>query len=135
MSSLYVREKLREWCRTAPGIVLPYFDTVNIEQRPTVPRWATLNFVASFSSKITYCGDIEETGTFDYVALGAAGVGDVDLITAAENDIAILLAQVDRRLTLLRATPPDDFLQAGSVPWYTVSMVVDYTYQRPAAAA
>jgi len=135
MSSLYVRDTVRGWLKSASGIVLPFFDTINAEVDPPLLNapWSTLVFVSANSTKITYCGLMEERGTFDFVALGQAGVGDRDLIAAAENDVAILLAQIDapHRLTLLRATPPEDFLQAGSTPWYTVSMVIDYLYEQP----
>jgi hypothetical protein len=140
MSSLYVRDTLRGWLRDpALGLVLPFIDTVNVEaDAPKIGArvpWATLNFVSSFSETISYCGHIEERGSVDYIALGTAGVGDRELIAAAEHDVAIVLAQLDRYLTLREATPPDDFVQAGSVPWYTVSMTINYTYERPLVVA
>jgi len=139
MSSLFVRDTVRGWLTSAPGLVLPYVDTVNQEVNPPIlgAPWATLAFISATSQTISYCGLVEERGTFDYIALGPPGKGDRQLIAAAENDVAILLAQVDpaARLTLLRASPPEDFLQGGSVPWYTVSMVIEYQYIQPGAGA
>ena len=134
MSSLYVRETVRGWLRDTPGLILPFFDTVNQEQHPDAPAWSTLLFVNANASKVTYCGHIEERGTFDFLALARPGGGDAALLRAAEHDAAILLACGDARLTLLHAGPPDDFLQAGGVPWYTVAISIDYFYLQPLPA-
>lgn len=134
MSSLYVRDLVRGWSQDAGlGLVLPYVETVNVETDPRVPSWFTLAWVSAQATRITYCGSMEESGSFDFIALGKPGIGDRELLAAAEHDVAILLAQADPtgRLTLLRASPPQDFLQGGSVPWYTVSMVIDYLYEQP----
>lgn len=134
MSSVYVRDTLRSWAATSEGLVLPFYDTVNIEQRPDVPQWATLAFIQGSTEVVTYCGAIQERGVVDYVAFGLPGAGDNDLLEAAEHDVAILLSKVDRagRLTLLRAGPPEDFFQAQGVPWYSVSFSLDYIYAQPA---
>jgi hypothetical protein len=134
MSSLYVRDLMADWMVNTPGLVLPYVDTINREVSPKQGTpWATLSFVSALTQKITYCGHMEERGTFDYIALGQAGIGARDLIAAAEHDLALVMQQADPggRLTLLQHTPPEDFLQGGSVPWYTVSMIVDYLYEQP----
>lgn len=133
MASLYVRETVAQWL-TLPGMTLPYVDTINREQDPQHPvPWATLMFISGVTSTVTYCGGMEERGAFDYVALGRAGIGSHDLIAAAEHDLALLMQQNDPngRLTLLHASPPEDFMQGGSVPWYTVSMIVEYLYEQP----
>lgn len=137
MSSLYVRDTLRGWCMDPGlGLMLPFFDTVNVEVKPPAPRWATVVFVSANNTPTTYCGGMEERGSFDYVALGVAGIGDRDLIAAAEHDVEILLQQSDPdgRFSLLWPSPPQDYLQAGSTPWYTVSMVVDYVFEHSRAA-
>lgn len=133
MSSLYVRDLLADWMANTPGLTLPYVDTINREVSPQQPvPWATLSFVSAIAQTITYCGHMEERGTFDYIALGQPGIGGRNLIAAAEHDLALVMQQADPggRLTLLHHTPPEDFLQAGSVPWYTVSMIVDYLYEQ-----
>ena len=132
MSSLYVRDTVRGWCRDS-AMRLPFVDTINTEVNPTVPMWATLAFVTGATQKMTYCGTMVEAGVFDYIALARPGLGDHDLLDAAEEDVARLLASWDpeRRLTLLRASAPQDFLQGGSTPWYTVTMAIDYTYMQP----
>lgn len=135
MSSLYVRSMARGWCSDI-DMTLPFLDTVNTEADPPGPMWSTLVFVSANNTVTNYCGGMEETGTFDFIALGTAGLGDVELFTAAEHDVALLMQRADPsgRLTLLHASPPEDFLQAGSAPWYTVSMVISYSYQHPVAA-
>jgi hypothetical protein len=132
MSSLYVRDMVRDWCRD-PEMSLPFLDTVNFEDKPPAPMWSTVSFVSAQTATTSYCGGIEERGIFDFIALGTGGVGDHDLIEAAEHDVALLLQHVDPayRLTLLRTSPAQDFLQAGGVPWYTVSFIVEYVYQQP----
>lgn len=136
MASIYVRNLMREWCSDA-AMTLPFYDTVNREIDPRDPMWSTLSFITALTSTVTYCGGIEERGMVDFIALGKPGIGDAGLLTAAEHDVALLLAQLDpeRRLTLLRSSPPEDFLQGGSVPWYTVSMVIEYVYAQPAPDA
>ncbi len=134
MSSLYVRDTVSQWLTNTPGMTLPFVDTINQEVSPKQPSpWCTLVFVSSTGQVINYCGGVEERGTFDYVALCRPGVGWRELIAAAEHDVALLLQQADPsgRLTLLHTSPPEDFLQGGSVPWYTVSMIVDYLYEQP----
>lgn len=136
MSSLYVRDTVRGWCRDA-AMQLPFLDTVNFEEKPPAPMWSTVSFVSAQTATTSYCGGIEERGVFDFIALGTGGVGDHDLIAAAEHDVALLLQQADpaHRLTLLRTSPAQDFLQAGGVPWYTVSFIVEYSYQQPPPGA
>jgi hypothetical protein len=135
MSSIAVREQLRAWMR-APEMVLPFHDTINQVQHPTAPMWSTLSFVSAQTQTLTYCGHIEERGIFDFIALGVAGAGDVALFNAAEHDVAQLMARRDpgRRLTLIRAGAPEDFLQGGSTPFYTVSMTVEYFFLQPLMA-
>lgn len=134
MSSLYVREKVRGWLTSTPGLQLPFFDTVNADETPTVEQWATVAFVTSATEPLDYCGGVEERGTFDYIALGKPGTGDAQLLAAAEHDVALLMQQADAtgRLVLQRVSAPEDFFQAGAVPWYTVSVSVDYRYVWPA---
>lgn len=134
MASLYVRDKVTQWLKL-PDRQLAYIDTINLEEAPPHGMWSTLVFLPATTETVTYCGSTQESGQFDFVALGPAGVGSRDLVAACEHDVRQLLRQVDpdARLTLLRATTPDDFLQGGSVPWYTVSMAVAYLCEHPPA--
>ena len=135
MASLYVRETVRDWLANSAGMLLPFYDTINLEVAPEVPAWSTVTFVTSSALVSSYCWQMQERGTFDFLALALPGNGDADLLAAAEHDLAILMAQLDLSgaLTLLQAGPPDDFVQAAGVPWYTVSMTVDYVYMQPLA--
>lgn len=129
MASLYVRDMVRSWLAD-PGMTLPFVDTINREVDPQLPAWATVLFIAASVQLMTYCGDIEERGAFDYLALGKPGEGDAELLAAAEHDVALLMRQADpaARLTLVRAGAAEDFLQAGRVPWYSVSLTIEYSY-------
>jgi hypothetical protein len=127
MSRLYVRQLVRTWMAD-PAMVLPFIDTINAEVTPTAPMWATVSFLPPTTARTSYCGAMVEAGVFDYIALARPGLGDSELLAAAEADVALLMAHMDARLTLLRASGPSDFLQAGSTPYYTVSMAIDYTY-------
>jgi hypothetical protein len=131
MSSLYVRNLVRNWLSDS-AMRLPFVDTINTEETPPGPQWSTVAFVNANTTVMTYCGTMAETGVFDFIALGKPGIGDRDLLEAAEEDVARLLAMWDpnKRLSLLRATPPVDFIQ-GSTPWYTVSMSIEYAYSQP----
>lgn len=133
MSSLYVRNLVRGWCENTAGLLLPFYDTVNREQNPAEEAWSTLLFMTAQALTITYCGHMEERGSFDFLALGRPGVGDALLLEAAEHDAAILLQQVDPQghLVLLRAGVPEDFLQATAVPWYSVAITFDYYCTQP----
>ena len=55
MSSVYVREKVREWAQL-PSITVPYYDTINVEESPTEDIWFTAEFETEYSEKITFCG-------------------------------------------------------------------------------
>ena len=135
MSALYVRDTLRGWLSDRSlGWAMPFYDSINIDVNPTDDLWSTLLFITSTAQVVTYCGFVEERGQFDFLGLGKPGAGDSALVAACEHDAAILQQLHDTRgqLTLVSAGPLEDFLQAGNVPWYSVSSTFQYLYLHPA---
>lgn len=129
MSSLYVRQKVREWAEAASlAEGLPFYDTVNREQDPGDPMWSTAEFLNATNAASTFCSD-EETGTVDLLFFTRGGGGDEVLLAAAEAAMAAFMANTDTKLALDRNGPPEDFPAGGGVPWFVVLFPVSYTYQ------
>lgn len=129
MSSLYVRQKVRQWAAAAAALEgLPFYDTVNREQDPGDPMWATAEFLSASNAASTYCAD-EETGTVDLLFMARGGGGDEVLLAAAETAMAVFMTNTDTKLVLDRNGPPEDFPAGGGVPWFVVLFPVSYTYQ------
>lgn len=124
MSSLYVRDRLREWCA---GFGSKFYDTVNFAQDPVDAIWSTLEFVSSDNTQMTFC-DFWETGIVNVVFFGQPGVGDSALLTAAEGDMALLMAAIDpnKRLVILKSTPPEDYERSDGTPGFVVSFTINY---------
>lgn len=130
MSSLYVRQQVRGWL-SDPAMTVPFYNTINEEQAPNDPIWATVDFSYSDREVLTFCGgDVSEEGEFEVVYLGQPGTGDVALLTAAEADIKTLMAQRDpsNKLILTSRSAPDEFTQGDAQLEYGVSFFVEYTY-------
>jgi hypothetical protein len=127
MSSLYIRTLIRNW---AARCATPYYDTINQEQNPKDAVWFTIDFEPEQSGTSTYCGDTFEEGVIDLVFCGAPGVGDVALLTAAEADAKVFLAQVDPagKFTIKRAMPPEEFSAGDADPWYRAVLGLEYEY-------
>lgn len=128
MSSLYVRDLVRDWCSQFSSS--KFYDTINYAQDPKDPIWSTVNFLGGFNEQITYCRNMKESGSFDMIFFGKPGVGDRALLQAAELDMAYLMEQVDAagRLQLLLTTPPEDYERSDGTPGFVVSLTVDYSY-------
>ena len=131
MSSLYVRQKIREWS-ALPAVGVPFYDTINFEENPTDDIWFTVEFEPEYSEKTTYCGDMSEEGLITFVFQTRPGVGDEALITAAESAVAEILAQDDPSgvLTLEMAYAPDEYTGGSADTGYRVSISVDYYHRR-----
>jgi hypothetical protein len=123
MSSSYVRNLVRG--RAAGFPRAKFYDTVNFAQDPQDPLWATIEFVAADNEWMTYCST-QESGIFNVVFFGQAGVGDGTMLVYAEQDMAYLMALMDSRLTLLKNTPPDDYERSDGTPGFVVSFTVNY---------
>jgi len=124
MSSRAVRRQVDTWMGL---MTLPYYPTVNLEQDPTDNTWVTVDYNIPFKNKLTFCGDTLEEGTFTVAFFGQPGIGDDQLLQAAESDIAILMNQVDTTgvIRLLSFSPPIDFRQDE---WYIIEFTIDYEY-------
>lgn len=131
MSSVYVREKVREWAQL-PSITVPYYDTINVEEQPTEDIWFTAEFETEYSEKITFCGQTAEEGLINFVFETNAGVGDEALITTAENTVATILEQNDPTsdLTLELAYAPEEYTGGSADSGYRVSISVEYYHRR-----
>lgn len=128
MSSLYVRQLCDQWAQaTALAEGLPYYNTINEEQKPTDPAWFSLEYQATGNTQATYCSTWE-TGVVSLIILGEAGVGFQDALIAGQAVVDEFLTNVDPagRLTLELPQPPSDFSGLDD-PWYTIEFAITYT--------
>jgi hypothetical protein len=127
MSSLYVRNMVRGW---AALCATPYYDTINREHNPTDPVWFTAYFEVEDSGSLTVCGDTFEEGVIDLVFCGEPGTGDAAVLAAAEADAQVFLSQFDptRKLTIIRAMPPEEFSDGDAEPNYRAVIGLEYQY-------
>jgi hypothetical protein len=127
MSSLYVRNKIRQW---AALCATPFYDTINLEQNPSDPVWFTVSFEVENSETLTFCKDELEEGVIDLVFSGSAGAGDAAVLTAAEADAKVFLAQADAggKLVLKRAMPPEEFSAGTASDRYLAVVGLIYSY-------
>ena len=131
MSSLYVRQKVREWAEV-PGVGIPYYDTINVEENPSDNIWFTAEFEPEYTEKQTFCGELSEEGLINFVFETNAGIGDETLITAAESAFANILEQNDpsQDLVLEMAYAPDEYTGGTADTGYRVSISVEYYHRR-----
>lgn len=129
MSSAYVRTFFRS--KTA-GLGVPYFETVNTDQNPGVPVWATFEFNSEFSEVLSFCGDTVEEGTVDIVVSALPGTGDGAAIQAVENAATYLMQQQDAtgRLVLLSSQPPDEYSSGSADRTYRVVVGINYRFYK-----
>lgn len=125
MSSRYVRTKVRDWLNQGN---IPFVDTVNYEENPTDNIWSSVDWIYSNRTIDTYCGGAIEEGNFNVAFMGRPGIGDDELIAAAEAEIALLMSRVDTsgKLILLDFDPPFDFREAEH---YIVEFMISYEYR------
>ena len=124
MSSLYVRQKVKQWVE---ALSIPFYDTSNVEQNPTDAVWCTIDWEPAGHEKLTYCGHLRESGSFSVVFLTPAGGGDEALLLVAEPLMDLFMANTDSRLCLLLRDPPEDELRTGNdAPLYAAAFRVEY---------
>jgi hypothetical protein len=132
MSSKYVRDWIRSQVAT-PGylaINVPFYDTINTDQDPDDPLWATAEFNVESHSRISLCDGQLEEGVIDFVVSAQAGTGDEAALIAAEAAAAYLLQQKDPsgQLVLLTSQPPEDYSEGSGDRSYRVVVGLEYRY-------
>lgn len=125
MADRYVRSKVRGWLAAGP---VPFYDTVNIDQRPGDVVWCTVLWGAPFRSKESYCNEFVEEGEVSIVFFGRPGIGDDALLADAEAAIDALMTNADPtgKLVLLDRGVGIDFRQEEH---YCVEYGVPYEYR------
>jgi hypothetical protein len=126
MSSLYVRELCAQW---ASGLAVPYYNTINEEQRPTDALWFTLDFQSLGTVQETYC-NTRESGEVVLLFFGQAGTSYETTMEQALPVVTEFFANIDSagRLTLEMIGAPSDYGTLDA-PWYGVEWSVTYTYR------
>lgn len=126
MSSAYVRNLVRQWVGT---LTTPFVETINVEQNPQNDLWMTVQFDQTGWDKLTYCDHFLEAGVITLSWLGKPGIGDADIIAAAEIDAALFMAKADpaHKLVITGRSAPDDFEGVG-VPTLQVDITFNYSY-------
>lgn len=129
MSSLYVRELVRSWMQDS-AMTVPFFDTINSERDPGMIMWCTAVFDSIYWEKLTFCDDEMEQGQIILIYSGNPGVGDVELLTAIENDVALLMQKRDpnRRFVIDERSAPDDYTDGDADMQYRVAIFLSYTF-------
>lgn len=129
MSSSYVRQLVRKWAEEAAALRgVPYYDTVNREQRPTDDVWFTLSFISEYSSG-TFCQpNYIETGAVSFVFFARPGTGDAECLSAVESIIPDIMNKVDptQRLALQNYEPVDEYSDGSTDKDYELRVLVNY---------
>jgi hypothetical protein len=129
MSALYVRDMVRKWLSDT-SLEVPFYDTVNVEQNPTDRNWMTAEFQSTLRDKISFC-EWREEGEILVIFTGAPGVGDGELLSAAEKDIKTFMAFRDltRQLTITGIQAISEYSGGSANSGYQVEVTIEYTYQ------
>lgn len=127
MSSSYVRSKIRQWCgEVATAAAVPFYDTVNVNVRPSDAVWFTVSFVAEMHEG-TFCApNFIEHGFINVVFIARPGIGDTAAIEAVEDVIPALMAKSDSKLTLINFEPVDEDSLGSADKDYRMSVAVNY---------
>ena len=131
MSSSYVRKLSKQWAQAISAVVgnPQFYDTVNMDQRPTDAAWWTMDYYAEFYDGDTFCGPgFIETGFIRVVVLGQPGTGDLAAVEALEAIIPQMLAQVDptQRLKITTVEPANEQSSGTADSYYRVGGVLNY---------
>ena len=133
MSSFYVRSTVKTWAELpAVAAIAPFYDTINFEVIPRDDIWFTAEFEPEFDELMTVCGDINEEGLINFIFQGNPGVGDSDLLIAAETAVDEILKQADPTgdLVLGKRYAPEEYSGGTATNVYEVSVSVEYVYRR-----
>jgi len=128
MASLILRQTIRDWL--ALGTV-PFYDTVNLEQAPNDDYWCTVEWGFSSNQKLNYCGDREESGSFQVYYFGPVGLGDAAVLSLAESEIELLMSRLDLTgvVNLIESNTAEDFTDEN---YYGVTFLIEYECQHNA---
>lgn len=131
MSSLYVRQKVREWA-VLPSVGVTYYDTINVDENPADATWFTAEFEGEYTEQTTYCGENVEEGLITFVFQTTAGIGDEALLSLAESAVANILEQNDSsgNLVLRLAYAPTEYTGGTADVGYRVAISVEYYHRR-----
>ena len=133
MSQVYVRNTLMtdlQALLTAQVPSVPLYNTLNQQQKPTDPLWATVVFYAPWTEPVCYAGTQRiEFGSIDIDVFGKAGKGDTPVMTLADT---ILNHYFNNELTndlqITDATPAGEFTAGDASPYYGVTVSLEYQY-------
>jgi hypothetical protein len=128
MSSLYVRTVTEGWMKDA-AMLVPYYETINMENNPKDSVWCTCDFSSTFREKLTFCdGANSEEGEVEIVYFGSPGIGYQSLLQALETEMITLMSQRDSKLSLTSRSAPFEYSGGSADKMYALSVYVDYQY-------
>ena len=130
MSSAYVRSLVRTWLQDS-AMVVPFYNTINEEQKPSDDNWCTVHFNNPYREVTTFCeGDWVEEGEAEIVYFGLPGVSDTNLIQLIEADMTTLMAKRDpnEKLVLMNRSAPIEYSSGSAGLDYALAIYVDYTF-------
>ena len=135
MSSLYVRDKFRGWfADPAITAICEYHDTINLGDHPSTSLYFTAEFDVDYYERLTICNGrtVSEEGSVEIIFSGLAGRGDATVITAAEQVADLVMQKTDPngKLTLYRASPPEEFSYGDAMERYMIAIIIEYRYYR-----
>ena len=132
MSASYVRNLVRTWCgQTAAAVSVPFFDTVNQEQKPTDDRWFSVRFGADYHEGNFCEAAFLENGFIEVMVFARAGTGDIQAVVALEAIVPDLMSKVDpsNRLKLESYEPIREASDGSAESHYRVSSAINYLHQ------
>jgi hypothetical protein len=118
----------RGWLATVATV--PFHDTVNRDQNPASVVWVTAEFFATSKEGMIGCAGYIETGVIDLVFMGTSGIGDTEVLAAAEGTIAAFMAMEDaaHKLTLVDYEPVREVSGGDADRWYRLGIGVTYSF-------
>lgn len=129
MSKKYVRDFARNWTKAACAAHgVEYVETINESNNPTQSTWCSLSFDTFAVNKLSFCGDILESGDIIITVGSAPGLGDDAALIAIEAIAAEVYKQADTsgRLALVSCGSPDESTPNDGSPTYWLELSIGY---------
>jgi hypothetical protein len=128
MSRKYVRDTVRPWLTE---LATPFVESINAEENPTTDIWLTVEFMHETTETTSICGNQEERGVIDLIFSGNPGIGDADVISAADIDTKAFMKKIDPtgQLVLLNDLAPEEFSGGSASRYYQVVVGIEYLYK------